>query len=146
MLDSAQKMWIKNLLVLVVTSRFDHSNLQRLNITMMANFSPGWNFNTGVWLGFQFQLMQLHGRFQPRLKFQFQSDTFLKPPFCFIEKTFSVHAQVCFLAFFGLRFEYNYMRLNPSAWADNSSTVSETEMEISAQDGVHLMQKLSSVC
>ena len=46
----------------------------------------------------------------------------------------------------GLRLECNYMRLNPSAWAKMSSTVSETEMEISAQGGIHHMQKLSSVC
>ena len=44
----------------------------------------------------------------------------------------------------GLRLEYNYMRLNPSAWVETSSTVSETEMEISAQGGIHHMQKLSS--
>ena len=46
----------------------------------------------------------------------------------------------------GLKLEYNYMRLNPSAWAKMSSTVSETEMEISAQGGINHMQKLSSVC
>lgn len=40
-----------------------------------------------------------------------------------------------FAFWLGLRFEYNYMGLNRSAWAEISSTVSETEMEISAQGG-----------